>query len=383
MIILRLQLENWRNFTKVNVPLQQRVFIVGPNASGKSNVLDALRFLQDIASTGGGLQNAVADRGGISKIRCLAARRYSDISIEVDLGLDAEKPDWTYRIVFSQDNLRRPVLKEEVVTDSGGKVVLRRPNKDDLKDKELLTQTHLEQVSANLRFREVAEFLSSIRYLHVVPQLVRNPDRYQGRKDKEGDPYGSDFLEQIARSPKKTVESRLRRIKNVLTVAVPQLRELTLERDEVGTPHLSGRFEHWRPNAGWQREDQFSDGTLRLMGLLWAVLEGSGPLLLEEPELSLNAEVVRVIPQMLWRVTRKRRRQVIITTHSYDLLRDPGIAPDETLLLHPSKNGTEVETAKDDKRIEPLLKSGSSMADAVLPSIAPRRPDQLALFGDA
>ncbi|HEC14719.1 MAG TPA: chromosome segregation protein SMC, partial [Rhodospirillales bacterium] len=47
MRVLRLSLENWRNFRKVDVPLQQRVFIAGPNASGKSNLLDAIRFLQD------------------------------------------------------------------------------------------------------------------------------------------------------------------------------------------------------------------------------------------------------------------------------------------------------------------------------------------------
>ena len=40
--------------------------------------------------------------------------------------------------------------------------------------------------------------------------------------------------------------------------------------------------EHWRPDAGWQTETQFSDGTLRLLGLLWSVLDGTGPLLLEE-----------------------------------------------------------------------------------------------------
>ncbi|HET6382886.1 MAG TPA: AAA family ATPase [Armatimonadota bacterium] len=52
--VTRLYLENWRNFTHVDVPLAQRVFLVGPNASGKSNLLDAFRFLHDIVSVGGG-----------------------------------------------------------------------------------------------------------------------------------------------------------------------------------------------------------------------------------------------------------------------------------------------------------------------------------------
>lgn len=82
----------------------------------------------------------------------------------------------------------------------------------------------------------------------------------------------------------RTRAARLRRIKEALQVAVPQLQELELERDSKGTPHLIGRYEHWRKHDARQDEAQFSDGTLRLLGLLWAVLDGRGPLLLEEPD---------------------------------------------------------------------------------------------------
>ena len=65
MIITRLKLTNWRNFTDVDVPLLDRAFIIGPNASGKSNLLDAIRFLRDVAKReGGGLQTAVTRRRG-------------------------------------------------------------------------------------------------------------------------------------------------------------------------------------------------------------------------------------------------------------------------------------------------------------------------------
>ncbi|MGH7873507.1 MAG: ATP-binding protein, partial [Candidatus Binatia bacterium] len=39
----RLYLENWRNFQRADLELQRRVFLVGPNASGKSNLLDVFR----------------------------------------------------------------------------------------------------------------------------------------------------------------------------------------------------------------------------------------------------------------------------------------------------------------------------------------------------
>jgi len=48
------RLENWRNFGQAAAALQERVFLVGPNASGKSNFLDVFRFLRDLVLPGGG-----------------------------------------------------------------------------------------------------------------------------------------------------------------------------------------------------------------------------------------------------------------------------------------------------------------------------------------
>ena len=127
---------------------------------------------------------------------------------------------------------------------------------------------------------------------------------------------------------------------------------------------------------------QFSDGTLRLFGLLWVFLDGSGPLLLEEPELSLHAEVVRYIPQMMARLGRKAGRQILVSTHSPDLLIDEGIAPEEVLLLQPSSEGTAVELASSDAQVRALLEGGTTMAEAVLPRTAPVGAEQLALFGE-
>jgi len=371
-------IQNWRNFTRARVPLRERVFLVGPNASGKSNFLDVFRYLHDIVSVGGGFREATGSRGGVSKLRSLAARgQQSQIKLLVQIGNDDDPAAWEYEIGFTQDNLRRPVLKYERVARAGENLFV-RPDEQDESDPERLTQTFLEQVNVNRDFREVAEFLASVRYLHVVPQLIREPDRSVGRQN---DPYGGDFLEQIARSQKPTREARLRRILDALRVAVPQLEDLQLWRDEVrGTPHLRGKYKHWRPQGAWQTEEDFSDGTLRLIGLLWAVLEGSGPLLLEEPELSLHPEVVRYLPQLLARVQRQSGRQVAISTHSKDLLEDEGIGLDEVLLLEPGSEGTVVRRADSLQEVKVLLEGGLSLADAVIPRTRPERAEQLALF---
>jgi len=375
---LHLHVENWKNFAKVDVDLAKRAFLVGPNASGKSNFLDVFRFLRDIVTTGG-LQQAVSvERGGVSRLRSLAARRYSDISITVRLGYPDDSEKWEYSVRFNQDNRGRPYLKSEKVV-KGKDCILDRPLKSDLDDKERLTQTYLEQVNVNRDFRPIADFLSSVRYLHIVPQLIRDAERSKGRPN---DPHGGDFLERLVQTPKSTRESWLRRIKDALRVAVPQLKELELTRDELGSPHLRGLYEHWRPKAGWQTEEQFSDGTLRLVGLLWAILDGSGPLLLEEPELSLHPDVVSRIPHMMSRMQRRTGRQVLVSTHSYDLLRDEGIGLDEVLLFIPAKEGTTVRPAGDFQEVVNLLEQDFSIGEAVIPITAPRNLEQLSLFGE-
>jgi len=375
MQFARIKLENWRNFLNVDVSLQRRMFLLGPNASGKSNFLDAFRFLRDIADPQGGFQRAVQIRRGLSQIRSLHARRGS---VVVEVGVDLDGEDWSYRLEFAQDNQRRPVIQKEVVRHSDN-LVLNRPDDEDRNDESRLTQTHLEQVSANKSFRDLQEFFARVRYLHIVPQLVREPERSVGRSR---DPFGGDFLEQLARTQKKTLDSRLKRIVEALRVAVPQLKELELDRDERGVPHLKGRYQHWRPKAGWQTEDQFSDGTLRLLGFLWVLLDGSAPLLLEEPELSLHPEVVRYIPSVMARLSRKSGRQILVSTHSEILLSDPGITPEETLLLEPSSADTKVRLASDEEQIRILVENGVPIGEVVLPRTAPRAAQQLALFGD-
>jgi predicted ATPase len=377
--VTRIRLDNWRNFQKAEVELQRRVFLVGPNASGKSNLLDALRFLQDLASIGGGLQEAVRKRGGVSAIRSLAARKNPDVGLLVKIGTEVEPALWEYSVTFGRDATKKVIVKREHV-EHRGQSILDRPDERDLEDPEVRTQTHLEQVNVNRKFREVADFLAEIRYLHIVPQLVRDPNRSVGI---ENDPFGGDFLEQIANKNVKTRNAWLRRIRQALRVAVPQLLELELSKDEKGTPHLRGKYEHWRAQGVWQTEDRFSDGTLRLIGLLWATLDGTGPLLLEEPELSLHPEVVRYLPAMFARIQRQSGRQFILSTHSPELLQDKGIGLDEVLLLVPHGEGTSVRPAASYSEVRLLLEGGLSMADAVMPLTKPTKADQLALFGEA
>lgn len=385
MIVSRLQLKNWRNFKNVDVQLRGRVFVIGPNASGKSNLLDVFRFLRDVAKPeGGGLQRAVKDRLGLTKLRSLFARRDPEVRIVVEMAERQDGPAlWRYTLGFKSEGkgLHRVVITQEKVDDlASGKTLFTRPDSHDERDFERLTQTHLEQINANKEFRDISEFFGSLTYLHLVPQLLKHGEMIGGSR-LEGDPFGQSFLERIATTTERTRNARLAKIEKALQVCVPNMRNLKFTRDDsTGKPHLEALYEHWRPDAGWQREEQFSDGTLRLLGIMWSLLEGDSLLLLEEPELSLSEDIVKKIASLVWQMQRqsKHRRQVFITTHSHVLLDDRSIDPREIIILEPTDDGTAVHlpSSTDSK----LMAAGHSPADIMLQKVRPVGADQISMF---
>ena len=379
MIISRLILKNWKNFKDVDLEMEERVFIVGANASGKSNLLDVFRFLRDIAKSGGGLQKAVTDRGGISKIRSLAARKYPDVEIEVHLSeFGSREILWKYAISIKQETRgnRLPFIAYEKVW-KGSELILNRPDKEDKKDPVRRTQTHLEQINTNKEFRDISKFFDSTLYLHLVPQLLKYPQAFTG-PDLPDDPFGKGFLERIAKVNEKTRNAWLTRIQHALKLAVPQFNELKFTTDK-GFPHLEAIYEHWRPGAGKQKEDQFSDGTLRMIGLFWSLQDGDSLLLLEEPELSLNGAIVSKLAPLIYKLQKPRKRQVMISSHSADLLNDRGISLNEVIVLEPATEGTKASVASNIEEVREMLHAGMSPGSAILPRIKPKNFQQLTM----
>ena len=382
MIVTRIELENWKNFHKCDIRLSERCFVVGANASGKSNFLDVFRFLRDITRMGGGLQAAVAARGGMKKIRCLAARTKSYISIAVTLAETADaEMEWCYKLVFKHTGggIRKnevTIIKEEVIHK--GKVIKTRSEQDKNEDSETLKYTHLEQPTVNKEFRELKAFFDNIQYLNVVPQLVRESGSLLLSNDKE-DYFGRNFIRRLSRLNEKTRAAYFKRINEVLRIAVPQLENLSLVTDEMGVPHLEAKYIHWRAAGSKQQEDQFSDGTLRLIGFLFALIDSPGLTLLEEPETNLHSAIVAQFPEFIAKMqrTRKEMRQVILTTHSFDILSNEGIAGDEVVVLTNTPEGTELSNIEDIEQIKSMLKAGFTVADAVLPYSMPDGIDQM------
>jgi len=100
-------------------------------------------------------------------------------------------------------------------------------------------------------------------------------------------------------------------------------------------------------------------------------MEGDSLLLLEEPELSLHSSIVRELPGLMWRIMSKKKRQVIISTHSPDILADQSIGAEDIFLLTPGKEGTRVQAAASQTDIMRLIQSGIPISEVVIPQTQP------------
>ena len=108
-------------------------------------------------------------------------------------------------------------------------------------------------------------------------------------------------------------------------------------------------------------------------------MDGGSLLLIEEPELSLNEEIVRHLPQLISQVQKqsKTARQVFITTHSTALLSDHAISAEEVIRLEPDQEGTRTRPLDEQERI--MLASGLAVGDVLLETTKPKKLSQLLL----
>lgn len=373
MRITKIRASNWRNFKTLDCSVGSRLFIVGPNASGKSNLLDLFRFMGDLAGPGGGLASALEKRGGLTKVRSLFARNYKKGRVEIRLDFQDGEDSWRYYLSIRNEKggRNRPIVDEEQV-ERNGQVLLKRPNSDDKADPDRLTQTHLEQIAANQSFRPLAEYFAKVRYFHLVPQVIRDPGRLGGTT---GDPYGSDFISQMNAVPGRTQTAWFRRLQDALRAAVPEFESLKLEVDAAGRPHLIAGYRNWRENPARQNEADFSDGTLRLIGLLWTLVSApanGGVLLLEEPELSLNSAIIRTLPTVLATAQRDQSMQVLLSTHAPELLNDEGVLPREVLVLRVGADGSVATLLSEIDEVSDELAEGLPTSEIVEHLVSPR-----------
>jgi predicted ATPase len=180
-------------------------------------------------------------------------------------------------------------------------------------------------------FRPVFDALTAMGFYNLNPKLMRELQKPQdGRLLK---PMGENIASVIGHL-ERVAPDRLKSIKEYLQSVVPMVHDM--ERKAIGPMEtLEFRQEMAGAKHPWKFLAQnMSDGTLRALGVMTALLQSNAeyaPTLvgIEEPETALHPAASAALREML--VEASRDTQVLVTSHSPDLLDDRGIDADSIL----------------------------------------------------
>ena len=403
MKLTHIALTNWRNFAHIEFDLASRLFVVGPNSSGKTNLLAALRFLSDVARFG---LAATSERWGGTERYFRSGKEEASFSVTVDV----DTHQITYNLslwraipigdFFDEEMLTHPLdsgippelmrLEEPWVLQSHG--VARRDSfswesiakmevapppseygvEDEtgypvvdcafVKDEKLVIDGEdVTGVPGTKRVTgsalSIRNMLSGIRYIHP------NPKKMLERADRYDPDHGTGFFQHAGRFSDRKLDFVVKRIRPIMAAAVPEVPNLSYQRMGLGTEVVFYSDTPVRGANGVYSHEQFSEGTLRLLGMLFdlATLPGATSIvLIEEPETFLQASVVRSLPSLLAEVAMNRDVQMVISTHSPELIDSELVLPSQVLVLRSEDGETtgQLLSESNDPRIKAVVSAG-------------------------
>ena len=385
MKLTHIAITNWRNFAHIEFDLSSRLFVVGPNSSGKTNLLAALRFLSDVARLGlaaasenwGGPERyfrSGTDSASFTVIVDVDTRQITyDLSIQRLTGIPGEN-------VLGGDQLR--ILEPRVLDDRadlfswkdvaesfGCDSAHGRKGEADTSflpseyagEKLLIDGEEVPVIRDAKQVRLGASYfrkmLAGIRYIHP------NPKKMLERADRYDPDHGTGFFQHAGRFSDQQLDAVVDRIRPIMAAVVPEIPNLSYQRMGLGTELVFYSDTPVRGASGVYSHEQFSEGTLRLLGLLFDLAtlpRDTSVVLIEEPETFLQASVVRSLPSLLAEVAMNRDVQMIISTHSPELIDSELVLPSQVLMLR-SENGEttgQLLSESNDPRIKAVVSAG-------------------------
>ena len=338
IFLTRVVLRNYKSIGACNVRLGPLTYLVGANGSGKSNFLDALHLVRDALS--GSLDNALNERGGLMEVRRRSSGHPTNFAIRLEFILPSGQAGFYAFNVGALAGRGYEVQTEKCVIGGVGKGPFFHVERGVLKASSEPTfpavtpdRLALVSVSGMTVFRPVFDALTGMGFYNLNPKLMRDPQKPQdGRMLK---PVGENIVSVIGHLERVAPEN-LALIENYLQTVVPMMRGL--ERKQIGPLEtLEFRQEVAGAQAPWRFPAQnMSDGTLRALGVLTALFQGNedyAPSLvgIEEPETALHPAASAALREALTKAS--ATTQVMVTSHSPDLLDDRSILPEHILAV--------------------------------------------------
>lgn len=379
--IQRVRLRNYKSIRKCDVCLGPLTFLVGPNGSGKSNFLEALRFLSESLQVD--MQHAVDNVGQVRDIFWRGEEESTEFSIELDLNL-SDGGDASYKIVVGEEDglfvieaeqcsVRAPNVSEsaEFRVEKGHLKTTRIPTPPPASESRL----YLTTVSGYPEFSDVYRLLRGMRFFNISPEEIRR-EACMGKPERELRRNGKGALFAAHRAfGDDHVKTR---VQEYLQALLPSLSEVRIEttHTSIGSRHgtpirptktdnedvvaedpksLKFLFEAGLGHSAFDPQN-ISDGTLRAFGVLLALFQcldppANDPIRLvgiEEPEAALHPAAAGVLFDALREAS--HFTQVLVTTHSPDLLDMKDLDVDSLLVVDMVEGRSVIGPADDASR---------------------------------
>lgn len=352
--ITRVVLKNYKSIAACDVRLGPLTFLVGRNGSGKSNFLDALRFIADALNSS--LSHAVRDRGGINDV-CRRSRGHPNhFSIRLEFALPEgftghyafqirKRPPGGYEVQTEECSIQnKSCLTSEAyfrvesgtVTDTSVEVA----------PVAATDRLYLVNASGLPEFRPVYDAFSRMGFYNLNPDKIRDPqDPNLGDVLLRDGSNLTSVFKQLSPTVKQDIEE-------YLAIIVPGVRGVEIEKFG-GKETLAFRQNVVGDKHPWRfLANNMSDGTLRLLGILVALFQGNhgtqkqvSLVGIEEPEIAIYPAMVGALLDEFRHAAHKA--QVIITTHSPDLLEDKHLDVDSILAVEAYDGNTVIAPVDD------------------------------------
>lgn len=355
-MINELDVKNYKSLADFKLDLRKFNVLVGPNNSGKSNILDCLAFLSDV--TGTSIKDAFRKRGGFDR---LVFGGQIDDYISIKVSLITKDTKTQYRVECEQ----RGVAAETLETWKDGERKLLIDGKegrgkfyDDL-EKGMKSYAYGPETAALYQFRDlrrnrtISRFraeISNWRFYSFDPFSMRRSD--PARKSFDPGRRGENVNITTHSLISEYLES-FEDLQETLKSAIKEIDNLRAPLTDEGQTYIAIKEKDFEDSFDYR---QISDGTLRILAHLLVLLSPKSKIpslaCFEEPENFIHPRLLQLLVQIL----KKAKTQVMVTTHSPYLV--DFIDPDDLVIIEKIKGETK-QKRPSKKELEEFLKDFS------------------------
>lgn len=373
-MITRLQVQNFKSLRDVDITFGSLNVLVGPNMSGKSNILDALLFLNQVFFPQGGTQGAnyaVAQRAGVDEILWKGGNsKLIRIAIETtDDGEPATKYEYSLELIAGTGGFASVQNESLTITRAGKRADLLGKNSGGGLQYLSADGTNMGGVQPGLsalqyaypgwdgfKFAEAARYW---RFYHFLPPIMKeSSDMASGQSLLT---YGQNISARLlwlqTHSPKA-----FGMLNEVLRDVFPDVIQIRTIPTPDGKVHVSVDEKGLKyPTNVWQLSDGFVH-FMSLLSLIYVPPELSGTLfLVEEPENYLHPRLLETLVALLRQVRQEVSQsnqslsQIMLTTQSPYLVDQFHI--DEIISVQKQNGETKTSRPSDKRHLRELVEN--------------------------